>query len=165
MNKRTPKIVLGTIIAIIVVGVSAKPMLIKHFLCKYDRASFEMSRLFDRSHQLDMDAMKAGVATQADAIAALKRLGYLSSFNIPIQSPRADAEDTLELLTAFCGSHKIPALVMFENHSTGVILNVIDKPDTRSYWDMFVRTYLEMKDEGQQAGPGLPPQGVGHPDP
>ena len=112
-----------------------------------------------------MDAMKAGVATQADAITALQRLGYLSSFSIPVQSLRADAEDTLELLTAFCGSHKIPALAMIENNSTGVIFNVIDKPDTRPYWNMFVRMYLEMKDEGQQAGPGYPPQGVGSPDP
>ena len=165
MSKRTPKIILGAIIAILLIGVSAKPLLINYLLCKYDRASFEMSRLFDGSHKLDMDAMKAGVATQADAITALQRLGYLSSFSIPVQSLRADAEDTLELLTAFCGSHKIPALAMIENNSTGVIFNVIDKPDTRPYWNMFVRMYLEMKDEGQQAGPGYPPQGVGSPDP
>ena len=165
MNKRTLKIILSAIIAIVVIGVSAKPLLIKHLLRKYDRASSEMSRLFDVSHQLDMDAMKAGVTTQADAITALQRLGYLSSFSIPVQSLRADAEDTLELLTAFCSSHKIPALAMIESNSTGVIFNVIDKPDTRPYWDMFVRMYLEMKDEAQQAGPGYPPQGVGSPDP
>ena len=164
MNKRTLKIILSAIIAIVVIGVSAKPLLIKHLLCKYDRASFEMSRLFDGSHQLDMDAMKAGVATQADAITALQRLGYLSSFSIPVQSLRADAEDTLELLTAFCGSHKIPALAIIMNEPSGVVLNIVDKPETRPYWDMFVRMYLEIKEEGQQGVAGYPPQGVGSPE-
>ena len=150
MNKRTLKIILSAIIAIVVIGVSAKPLLIKHLLCKYDRASFEMSRLFDGSHKLDMDAMKAGVATQADAITALQRLGYLSSYSIPIQSPRTDAEDTVELLSEFCSLHKIPALAIIMNEPSGVVLDIVDKPETRPYWDMFVRMNLEIKEEVQQ---------------
>lgn len=146
MNKRTLKIILGAIIAIVVIGVSAKPLLIQYLLYKYDRASSEMSRIFDRSHQLNMDEMKAGVTQQADILTTLEQLGYLSSYSIPIQSPRADAEDTIELISTFCGSHKMPALAVIEHQPSGVVLSIVDKPETRPYWDMFVRHNLEQKE-------------------
>ena len=145
MNKRTPKIILGAIIAVVLIGVSAKPLLIKYHLYKYNRAS-AVSQLFDQSKSFVPTKFKTDLNKQFDSLIALNTLGYLHSFSIPVQSPRTDAEDTIELLSAFCTSHNIPALAVIENEPSGVVLNIVDKPETRPYWDMFVRYHLEQKE-------------------
>jgi hypothetical protein len=165
MNKRTPKIILSAIIAIVVVGVSAKPLLIKYLLFKYDRVATPMSRFFDTSSDIPLEELKTSMVNQSDILTTLKRLGYLSSYSIPIQSPSADAEDTIALLSTFCSAHKIPVLAEIENEPSGAVLSIVDKPEARPFWDMFVRMYLEMKEGGQQAGAGYVAQGAPSPDP
>ena len=144
MNKRT-KIVLGSIIAIVVIGVSAKPLLIKYQLYKYDRAASAMSRLFDRS-QRNTDGLRSGMDKQSDVISSLRRLGYLASYSIPIKAPRADADDIMALVAAFGGTHRIPAAAGIDYAPSGTVLHVTDIPDNRRFWDMFVRMYIEAKE-------------------
>jgi hypothetical protein len=145
MKNRTLRIILGAIIAIVLVGISAKPLLIKYHLYKFSRAS-ALSRIFDHSETFDPARLKADTEIQGSSLIALNTLGYLYSYSIPLQSPRADAEDAIGLLAIFCHTHKIPALATIENEPSGAVLHIIDKPENRSFWDTFVRMYIEKKE-------------------
>ena len=145
MNKLTTKIILVAVIAITLIGVSAKPLFIKYQLYKYDRAAAAMSRIFG-SYQVTVDELRSGIDKQSDVISTLHRLGYLTSYSIPIKTPRADAEDIMALLAAFGGTHRIPAAAGIDYAPSGTVLHITDIPDNRPFWEMFVRMYIEAKE-------------------
>ena len=163
MNKRTPKIILGAIIAIVAIGVSAKPALIKYHLYRYSRIP-AISQILIDPDSFDLSAAKNDINHKSETLSALQRLGYLTSFSIPITTPRANAEELINGISSYTDSHAIPLVVGIDDITADVSLYVIDKPGTRPFWESFVRFYIEAKESGQ-AGAGDPPQDVGSPDP
>ena len=145
MNKRLSVIIFCAIITIVVIGVSAKPLLIKYLLYKYDRAAAPMSRIFDSS-KVTVDELRSGMDKQSEIISTLHRLNYLTSYSIPIKNPRTDASDIMALIAAFGGTHRIPAAAGIDYAPSGTVLHITDIPDNRSFWEMFVRMYIEAKE-------------------
>jgi hypothetical protein len=145
MNKRTPMIILGAIIAIVVIGVSVKPLLVRYQLHRYSRAH-AMRGVFDSTATFDPDKFRADLDKQIECLMALERLGHLASFNLPVRSPGADSEAAMGLISSFCATHNYPVLASLDSSSTNIVLNIIDKPDTRPFWEMFVRMYIEAKE-------------------
>ena len=145
MNIRKSMIMMSAVIVLALIGISAKPILIKYQLHKYDRAAAAMSRIFDSS-QVTADELRSGMEQQSEIISTLHRLGYLTSYSIPIKAPRADAEDIMALVAAFGGTHRIPAAAGIDYAPSGTVLHVTDIPDNRRFWDMFVRMYIEAKE-------------------
>ena len=145
MNKRLSVIILGAIITIVVIGVSAKPLLIKYLLYKYDRAAAPMSRIFDSS-KVTVDELRSGMDKQSEIISTLHRLNYLTSYSIPVKNPRTDAADIMALIAAFGGTHRIPAAAGIDYAPSGTVLHITDIPDNRPFWEMFVRMYIEAKE-------------------
>ena len=164
MNKRAPKYILGLIIAVVAIGVSAKPLLIKYYLYKYSRIP-AISQILIASHTFDLSDAKNDINLKSDILSALQRLGYLTSFSIPITSPRANAEEIINGISTYTDSHAIPLVVGINDIISDNSLYVIDKPGTQPFWEAFVRFYIEAKESGQQSGPAYPPQGVGSADP
>ena len=164
MNKRTPKIVLGLIIVVVIIGISAKSVLIKYHLYKYSRIP-AISQIMINPDSFDLSDAKNDINHKSDILSALQRLGYLTSFRIPITTPGANAEELINGISTYTDSHAIPLVVGIDDISTDTYLYVIDKPETRLFWESFVRHYIEAEKSGQQSGPGYPPQGVGSPEP
>ena len=145
MNKRLSVIILGAIITIVVIGVSAKPLLIKYLLYKYDRAAAPMSRIFDSS-KVTVDELRSSMDKQSEIISTLHRFNYLTSYSIPVKNPRTDAADIMALIAAFGGTHRIPAAAGIDYAPSGTVLHITDIPDNRPFWEMFVRMYIEAKE-------------------
>ena len=163
MNKHALKITLGAIIAIVVIGVSAKPLLINYHLYTYSRIP-AMSHILVDPDSFDLPDAKNDITDKSDIIAALQRLGYLTSFSIPITTPGADAEELINAISSYTDSHAIPLVVGIDDLSPDASLFVVDKPGTRPFWEAFVRFHIEAKESGRQAAPGPPSQGVGAPE-
>jgi len=164
MNKRAPKYILGLIIAVVAIGVSAKPLLIKYYLYKYSRI-FAVSQILIAPNTFDLSDAKNDINLKSDILSALQRLGYLTSFRIPITTPSANAEELINGISTYTDSHAIPLVVGIDDITADTYLYVIDKPETGPFWESFVQHYIEAKKSGQQAVPGYPPQGVGSPEP
>ena len=164
MNKRAPKYILGLIIAVVAIGVSAKPLLIKYYLYKYSRIP-AISQILIAPYSFDLSDAKNDINLKSDILSALQRLGYLTSFSIPITNPSANAEELIDGISTYTDSHTIPLVVGIDDTTSEPSLYVIDKPGARPFWEAFVRFHIEAKESGQQAVPGYPPQGVGSPDP
>ena len=152
MNKRAPKYILGLIIAVVAIGVSAKPLLIKYYLYKYSRI-FAVSQILIAPNTFDLSDAKNDINLKSDILSALQRLGYLTSFSIPITTPSANAEELINGILTYTDSHAIPLVVGIDDIAADTSLYVIDKPGTQPFWESFVRFYIEAKESGQQAGP------------
>ena len=164
MNIRTPKIIVSTLIGIILVWISAKPLLIKYYLYKYSRIP-AISQILIDSDSFDLSDAKNNIDHKTDIIQVLRRLGYLTSFSIPITTPGANAEAIIDGISTYADSHAIPLVVGINDIISDNSLYIIDKPGTQPFWESFVRFYIEARESGQQTGPAYPPQGVGSADP
>ena len=138
-------IMMSAVIVLALIGISAKPILIKYQLHKYDRAAAAMSRIFDSS-QVTADELRSGMEQQSEIISTLHRLGYLTSYSIPIKAPGAGSEENLALIAAYGGAHKIPAAAGIDYGPSGTVLYVVDRLENRPFWEMFVRMYIEAKE-------------------
>ena len=147
MNKRTAKIVLGAIIAIVVIGVSAKPLLIKYHLYKYSRIP-AISQIMIHPDSFDLSDAKNDINHKSDIISALQRLGYLTSFSIPITTHSANAEAYINGISTYTDAHAIPLVVGIDDSTSDTSLFVIDKPGSRPFWESFVRHYVEARSYG-----------------
>ena len=159
MKKRAPKYILGLITAIVAIGVSAKPLLIKYYLHKYSRAP-AISQMLIAPDTFNLSDAKNNINLKGEILAALQRLGYLTSFRIPITSPRTNAEEIISGISAYADSHAIPLVVGIDDITADTSIYVIDKPETQPFWEAFVRFYIEAKESGQQAGTAYPPKNV-----
>ena len=148
-------VITGTIIALILAALFAtKAMLIQYHLFRFRQITEANIKDFS------IERMK----TSVNPFVALSELGYLTTYSIPIQNPRSDAETRLELLHMVMLNHGIPASVIIENRSGTCTLEVGDRPIHQKGWETFVRLYLEAP-KGQQAGAGYVAQGAPSPDP
>ena len=164
MNARTPKIIVSTLIGVILVVVSAKPLLIKYYLYKYSRIPAFIQHYID-ADSFDLSDSRNNIVHKTDIIQILRRLGYLTSFSIPITKPGANATAIINGISEYADSHAIHLVVgtddiIFENS-----LYVIDKPGTQPFWESFVRLYIEANESGQQPVPGYAAQGASTPEP
>jgi hypothetical protein len=163
MNKRAPMIILGVIIAVAAIGISSKPLLIKYYLYKYSRIP-AISHILIAPYSFDLSDAKNDINLKSDILSALQRLGYLTSFSIPITTPSANAEELISVISTYTDLRTIPLIVGIDDTTDVPSLYVIDKPGTQPFWESFVRFYIEAKEGGQQGGPAYPPQGVGSAD-
>ena len=130
----------------------------KHLLIQY--------HLF-RFRQATQEFMKGGSVDRfmrGDSFGALLELGYLSAYSIPIQHPRADAETRLELINMVLFKRCDPASAMMEKSSDSLTLEVLDRPAQKANWEMYVRMYLEARDDRPPVA-GQAPQSGGDPEP
>lgn len=148
MNKRTPTIILSAIIAIAIIGVSAKPLLIKYQLYKYSRIP-AISQILINPDAFDLSAAKSDIDDKGAILSALERLGYLSSFSIPIKTLSANADKYIDGISTYADSHAIPLVVGIDDLTANTFLYVVDKPETRPFWEAFVRFHIESKESGQ----------------
>lgn len=130
----------------------------KHLLIQY--------HLF-RFRQATQEFMKGGSVDRfmrGDSFSALLELGYLSAYSIPIQHPHADAETRLELINMVLFKRCDPASAMMEKSSDSLTLEVLDRPAQKANWEMYVRMYLEARDDRPPVA-GQSPQSGGDPEP
>ena len=135
----------GIGVLILVALFATKGLLIRYHLFRFRQSTEE----FIKGGSLDR-------FMSGNSFGALLDLGYLSSYSIPIQQPRADAETRLELINMVLFKRGDPASAMMEKSSDSQTLEVLDRPAQKQNWEMYVRMYLEAPQDRQPAA-GRPP--------
>ena len=151
MKMRALWIFLGTAIAVAGIYVSAKPLLIKYLLYKYDRASANFSRLYDQSS--DASQLAEELRARADIMHDLSMLNYLATYDIPIQNPRNDMEDMMLQISSGLTMHKVPISWKIVKNPSGTVLRIMDRPENKANWAWISRFYFEQTPSQQENDP------------
>ena len=143
--------VLGTAIAVAGIYVSAKPLLIKYLLYKYDRASANFSRLYD--HSSDTSQLAEELRARADIMHDLSMLNYLTTYDIPIHNPRSDVEDLMLQISSGLTMHKVPISWKLVKNPSGTVMRIMDQPENKANWAWIAQFYFEQTPEQQSNDP------------
>ena len=151
MSKRTLKLLLGGFVAIILVAILARPVLIRYYLHQYNRSSVGFSRLYDSSTDPTLTATE--MKGRVNSLHALYRLNYLAAYDIPIQNPRDDADDSLAQIASVSLMYRVPVSVKIVRATAGTVLRVIDRPENRENWAWITSLYMEQSAIQQMTDP------------
>ena len=147
MRKRTFKLIIGVFIAIILIVILARPVLIRYYLHQYNRSSVGVSRLYDSSTDPTLTATE--MKGRVNSLHALYRLNYLAVYDIPIQNPRNDIEDSLAQIASVSLMYKVPVSAKIVRGPSGTVLRVMDRLVNKANWAWISRFYFEQTLEQQ----------------
>ena len=151
MSKRTLKLLLGGFVAIILVAILARPVLIRYYLHQYNRSSVGFSRLYDSSTDPTLTATE--MKGRVNSLHALYRLNYLAAYDIPIQNPRDDADDSLAQIASVSLMYRVPVSVKTVRGPSGTVVRVMDRLENKANWVWITRFYLEQSPGQQESDP------------
>ena len=141
----------GGFIAIILICILARPVLIRYYLNQYNRSSVGFSRLYDSSTDPTLTATE--MKGRVNSLDALYRLNYLATYDIPIQNPRDDAEDSLAQIASVSLMYRVPVSVKIVRGPSGTVVRVMDRLENKANWEWITRFYFEQSPSQQANDP------------